>query len=467
VVAGLSATCYRPIVMVRLVKTIVPSRAEFGLSVACLLMALAATVACAQQPAASGPLPSASAPQPAGATINTANLSAYEQILPAAAKLAVTRGLTIRIVPTERLDWPGSFTAATEKYSSQVGLDKTDVITNYVAGMPFPILSPSDPKAAIKIAYNWHMGPFMPDDFQLAPWGSYAYSSTGEPNSFVPEEPNDYVCANFHFLRFAHRTEVEPRPTLGTNPDGVEWKARCDDWTSDADGHVGARGIWVRFLDPKTTDYFYYLTHGTLSGGEQSYDALNETCRGCHQPYWAYALPKTEQFSYRLLGTVPMLACLTAEREPAGLVQGDKSLSLDEEPFQLRHAYVLEMTSLIPGYENLRTIVYIDTEAYVWLSAEFFDGSERTEAAFPLWRTIPAASGGYHFELTGELYFPGAPLQPHHMKVGGSFPFVKIDDTPKLYLRPLAPAHGGFSQKINTGDVPAEIFDPGRLRIKP
>jgi len=44
---------------------------------------------------------------------------------------------------------------------------------------------------------------------------------------------------------------------------------------------------------------------------------------------------------------------------------------------------------------------------------------------------------------------------------------VKLDDAPKLYLRSLAPAHGGFSQKINTGDVPAEIFDPGRLRIKP
>ena len=87
---------------------------------------------------------------------------------------------------------------------------------------------------------------------------------------------------------------------------------------------------------------------GTLSGGMESYDALNETCRGCHQPYWAYALPKTEQFSYRLLGTVPMLACLTAEHEPAGLIHNDKTLSLDAEPFQLRDAYVLEMTSLIP-----------------------------------------------------------------------------------------------------------------------
>jgi hypothetical protein len=439
--------------MARLLKTIVT----------CQLIVFAATVACAQP--AANPAASVSARPAAGTTIDAANLEAYEQVLPAAAQLAVTRGLTIKIVPTERFDWPGSFTAATEKYSAQVGLDKTDAITNYIAGMPFPIFSPGDPKAAIKIAYNWHMGPFMPDDFELAPWGSFAYSSTGAPNSFVAEEPNNYVCANFHFLRFAHRTEVDPRPSLGANPDGVEWKARCDEWTSDADGHVGARGIWVRYLDPKKVDYFYYFNG--ISGGMESYDALNETCRGCHQPYWAYALPKTEQFSYRLLGTVPMLACLTAEHEPAGLVQNDKTVSLDAEPFQLRNAYVLEMTSLIPDYENLRMLVYVDTEAYVWLSAEFFDGSERTAAAFPLWRTHTAASGGYHFELAGELYFPTAQLQPHHVKLGGSFPFVKIDDAPKLYLRSLAPAHGGFSQRINTGDVPAEIFDPGRLRGRP
>jgi hypothetical protein len=439
--------------MARLLKTIVT----------CQLIVFAATVACAQP--AANPAAFVSARPAAGTTIDAANLEAYEQVLPAAAQLAVTRGLTIKIVPTERFDWPGSFTAATEKYSAQVGLDKTDAITNYIAGMPFPIFSPGDPKAAIKIAYNWHMGPFMPDDFELAPWGSFAYSSTGAPNSFVAEEPNNYVCANFHFLRFAHRTEVDPRPSLGANPDGVEWKARCDEWTSDADGHTGARGIWVRYLDPKKVDYFYYFNG--ISGGMESYDALNETCRGCHQPYWAYALPKTEQFSYRLLGTVPMLACLTAEHEPAGLVQNDKTVSLDAEPFQLRNAYVLEMTSLIPDYENLRMLVYVDTEAYVWLSAEFFDGSERTAAAFPLWRTHTAASGGYHFELAGELYFPTAQLQPHHVKLGGSFPFVKIDDAPKLYLRSLAPAHGGFSQRINTGDVPAEIFDPGRLRGRP
>ena len=77
----------------------------------------------------------------------------------------------MRIVPTKRIDWSGGFTAETEKYSGQVGLDSDDYIVNYVAGMPFPTVGDTDPKAAIKIAYNWHMGPFMPDDFSLEPSG--------------------------------------------------------------------------------------------------------------------------------------------------------------------------------------------------------------------------------------------------------------------------------------------------------
>jgi hypothetical protein len=50
--------------------------------------------------------------------------------------------------------------------------------------------------------------------------------------------------------------------------------------------------------------------------------AVNEACRSCHQPYWAYALPKTEAYRYRLLGTTPTLVCMTASEEPAGLKQG-------------------------------------------------------------------------------------------------------------------------------------------------
>lgn len=89
-----------------------------------------------------------------GVSIDADNVSSYSNYLPAAVAEAVRRGFKIQVIPSQRLDWSGSFKDATEKYSGQVALDKDDILVEYVAGMPFPIVSTSDPKAAIKIAYN-------------------------------------------------------------------------------------------------------------------------------------------------------------------------------------------------------------------------------------------------------------------------------------------------------------------------
>lgn len=118
--------------------------------------------------------------------VNASNAPGFFRFLAPAAELGLKYGMTMRVVPTTRIDWSEGFTSATEKYSPQVALDKDDYLTNYIAGMPFPTVSTTDPKAAIKIAYIWHIGPFMPDDFSLEPWGSFAYTSVDSPNSFAP-----------------------------------------------------------------------------------------------------------------------------------------------------------------------------------------------------------------------------------------------------------------------------------------
>jgi hypothetical protein len=154
-------------------------------SITCLLVVLGVRIAWAQQLSA-GPVGSGtvSTTPPPGAVINSANASTYEHFLPPGADLAIKYGLAMRVVPSRRLDWSAGFTTATEKYSGQVGLDADNDITNYIAGMPFPTVGINDPKAAVKIAYNWHMGPFMPDDFSLEPWGSFAYSVPSLGHSF-------------------------------------------------------------------------------------------------------------------------------------------------------------------------------------------------------------------------------------------------------------------------------------------
>lgn len=365
-------------------------------------------------------------PQP-GLLIDAHNVAEYQCLLPWGAIEAVKHGFKIRIAGTHKIDWPAGFKQATEKYGPQVRLDGEDNLSNYIAGMPFPLVDITDPKAARKIAYNWHMGPFMPDDFSLTPWGSFAYADSGNGTSQPIRGEPDYtfICNQFDFLRFAHRTEIDPRPTLGENSQGFEWKARCGGWSSTGTIEHAGKTIWLRYLDPHRSDEDFVFDEGSRRATRIDLPTqyLDHQCRSCHQPYWAYALPKTEAYIYRLLGTTPILACLTANEEPAGfvgrdaaessdLLTGADGIALGEEPFEMRSAYIIEMVPSDSNYSNLRALVWIDTETYVWLGAEFFESNIKTqlpalqEVAVPLWRTRPAPEGGSLFVLAGSFYMP-------------------------------------------------------------
>src|ERR1017187_5820470 len=70
-------------------------------------------------------------------------------LLPPGAYMRVEHGMSMKVEPTERIDWPQPYTEATEKYSSQTRLtpDHRSLI-GYVAGQPFPIIDANDPLAA-------------------------------------------------------------------------------------------------------------------------------------------------------------------------------------------------------------------------------------------------------------------------------------------------------------------------------
>ena len=138
--------------------------------------------------------------------------------IPAATMLAIQHGLRLEVQPTHRMQWSKGFQTATEKYSPQVGLDKDDYITNYIAGMPFPLIDTNDPKAAVKIAYNWHFGPVLPDDFSLSPWSVNGYlADAREPtaNSSFQRPGQRVRAVRFPALRASHRSGT-------ASDDGIE-----------------------------------------------------------------------------------------------------------------------------------------------------------------------------------------------------------------------------------------------------
>jgi hypothetical protein len=151
--------------------------------------------------------------------------------MPSGLKFAIAHGLRAKIAATSRIVWPAGFQQATEKYSGQASLDEQEHIQKCVAGMPFPLISISDPQAAAKIAYNWRWGPFVPDDVSITSrprfmaWktdtGSTNLSPDDDERDFRGEEP----CDELKFLRYSHRTKIDPRPNIGSNAE-LEWKAR-------------------------------------------------------------------------------------------------------------------------------------------------------------------------------------------------------------------------------------------------
>src|ERR1700675_479158 len=70
-----------------------------------------------------------------GDFITTDNASKVKDLVSPGVYYKVERGMSMKIVPTQRIDWPPPYKDATEKYSSQVQLsrDKRSII-GFVAG---------------------------------------------------------------------------------------------------------------------------------------------------------------------------------------------------------------------------------------------------------------------------------------------------------------------------------------------
>src|SRR5467141_2151853 len=87
-----------------------------------------------------------------GDAITPANASKVKDLVSPGVYYKIENGMTMKIVPSGRIDWPPPYKEATEKYSAQVRLSTNGLsLLGYVAGQPFPIIDDNDPNAAVKI----------------------------------------------------------------------------------------------------------------------------------------------------------------------------------------------------------------------------------------------------------------------------------------------------------------------------
>src|ERR1035437_9974668 len=264
--------------------------------------------------------------------------------------ILVKQGMTMKIVPTERLEWPPPYKAATEKYSAQVQLARDGTLKNYAAGLPFPLVDANDSQAALKVMWNFSYRPLYTDD---------AVSKNVEIASYRPgSTPADpvahFTIGNVGFYNNTGRTEVNPIPT---NPEAT---------TAGIRYRFGA----YPFLEPSEMRGFGFIRYRSIDPDS----------------FFGFAA-KIEDFNYKFLGEKPMLAVVNAENSPAKACPSDGGRTICPENWEMRQLYVIEadakQTSMLgSGVSIPKRIFYVDSEGW------FITASDQYDRDGKLWKTI-------------------------------------------------------------------------------
>ena len=155
-----------------------------------------------------GLAPAAGAQVKPGDVITKANAAKVAKLVSPGNYVLVRQGMEMNIVAARDYNWPAPFWSSTEQYSPQVRLGPNGALTNYKAGLPFPLIDANDPKIAQKIMWNFQFGPAYSDDLdaQDASIANYKPGGSGEPWAVYP-------IGHIAVYRNLGREEVATAPT--------------------------------------------------------------------------------------------------------------------------------------------------------------------------------------------------------------------------------------------------------------
>jgi Protein of unknown function (DUF1329) len=282
----------------------------------------------------------------------------------------VQHGMTMKIVPTERVDWPPPYMDATEKYSAQVRLTPDHKsLVGYVAGQPFPLIDVNDPQVATKIIWNNVFRPITTDDYDLR---FYDCDSSYERKGAQQQQIEYFQIGHYMGYDLVGRTEVQPTPV---DPDfkttGRYWMFGL--YPILAPNEIRGSGIirW-RYADPRKGDDTWSLSAGSRRVRRVDESILSSsTTSGTSAHAWdpdhySGFNPKTEQYNYKFLGEKNMLASIHALHSPEVRCPTDGGTSACPEAWEMRHLYIVEAKPDRAQTNALdaRTVIYLDGEMW-------------------------------------------------------------------------------------------------------
>ena len=321
----------------------------------------------------------------------------------------VREGMQLRIVPTDKLDWPPPFKAATEKYSPQVQLAANGTLRGYVSGQPFPLVDPNDPQVATKVMWNFSYRPLYSDDIDMRfpEVATFDKNATGSPLSY-------YTVGHFAFYNNIGRIEVPPIPT---DPDaltsGIRYRFGFYPFLEPS-ALRGYGMVRQRHIEPTVEDNVWVYSPTTrklrresasvlsdaigelpgFGGGGAGGGAMGGGGGGGSSGATAYAntldpdsyfgfSAKIEDFNYRFLGEKQMLASVHAVHSPEPQCPSDGGKTICPENWEMRHLYVIEADSKSGRDATIpKRILYIDSEGWFITAADEYDKEGK------LWKTI-------------------------------------------------------------------------------
>src|SRR4029453_14704335 len=147
-----------------------------------------------------------------GDVITAENVDKAKDLISPGLEWCVRHGFPITVVEPTKIEGPPAYRGATERYSTRVrpaadGLKMID----YVAGLPFPNIDPSDPRIAVKIMWNYDHNTFATDDIDARNFDA----DTGSIEDHGPMTiERHFLIDHFRRLFWIGRRYVEPKPAI-------------------------------------------------------------------------------------------------------------------------------------------------------------------------------------------------------------------------------------------------------------
>jgi len=334
-----------------------------------------------------------------GDVITAKNADKVADLLSPGNQFLVRQGMTMDIIPTGQLDWPNPYKAATEKYSQQVRMSPEGELSNYVAGLPFPLLDLNDPQVGLKIMWNFSYRPLYTDDIDIRE--AEVESRTADPS--VSDSIERFTAGHVALYNNIDRTEIPPKPV---DPDyvqsGIRYRFAIYPLLEPSEMR-GAGFLRYRHMDPRIEDNAWVYSSfsrkvrrvaaNTLAdtienGGADSSGGPSTTYANTLDPdtYFGFAA-KIEDFDYKLLGVKRMLACVEAANSPERACPTDGGRTVCPENWEMRYLYVIEATAkptsrLGSPVSIPKRILYIDSEGWFITASDLYDREGH------LWKTV-------------------------------------------------------------------------------